>query len=309
MKIEVSIMSNGAYFRQLRQSKQVTLTELAVDTGLTPGFISRFERGQADISVTNFTALLTALNVSVAEFMLGQQAPAAGVARLRSELPFIAPFYQTVTASAPSDLAALLTAAEATYRARPTRKNHFVWLFYQGMTATVSEPPDVATMTHTGNVMARYLFQVEDWGAYECQLFQLFTPVLPPEQMMRLLKTGLKKSRQLAASPVFADMALALLVATLTSLMSMDHLDLAQDTYRLMQDWPPRNASQALAVEFFGGWLAMRRGQPAGAAQCEAVVREFQRLGLVAAARDFAHTLQTLRENPTQSRVLMNFQI
>ena len=40
-----------------------------------------------------------------------------------------------------------------------------------------------------------------------------------------------------------------------------------------------------------------------------AVVREFQRLGLVAAARNFAHTWQTLRENPPQSRVLMNFQI
>lgn len=40
-----------------------------------------------------------------------------------------------------------------------------------------------------------------------------------------------------------------------------------------------------------------------------AVVREHQRLGLVAAARDFARTLQTLRENPPQSRVLMNFQI
>ena len=58
----------GGTFRLLRKSKHLSLD--AVGKGIvTTSFLSRFERGQYDISVQNLNRLLERINVTWSEFV------------------------------------------------------------------------------------------------------------------------------------------------------------------------------------------------------------------------------------------------
>ena len=68
MAANSSTQSAGALFRQLRQERNTTLQQIA-DTQCSAAFISKFERGERDISFTRMRHLLDRINVSVEEFM------------------------------------------------------------------------------------------------------------------------------------------------------------------------------------------------------------------------------------------------
>ncbi len=57
--------------RSLRQKRKLTLDQLAEVTGLSKGHLSRFERGEASLSVASLMRLAQALGTSVS-FLLGE---------------------------------------------------------------------------------------------------------------------------------------------------------------------------------------------------------------------------------------------
>ena len=57
----------GALLKKIRLSKNLTLKELASDY-LSVSFLSKFERGESDISLSRFFLLLDKLDVSIEEF-------------------------------------------------------------------------------------------------------------------------------------------------------------------------------------------------------------------------------------------------
>ena len=56
----------GALLKKIRLSKNLTLKELASDY-LSVSFLSKFERGESDISLSRFFLLLDKLDVSIEE--------------------------------------------------------------------------------------------------------------------------------------------------------------------------------------------------------------------------------------------------
>ena len=66
----------GALLKKIRLSKNLTLKELASDY-LSVSFLSKFERGESDISLSRFFLLLDKLDVSIEEFygILSQDNP------------------------------------------------------------------------------------------------------------------------------------------------------------------------------------------------------------------------------------------
>lgn len=58
----------GATFRQLRRSKRISLERASRDI-VTIAFLSKFERGKSDISITNFMLLLDRINVEITEII------------------------------------------------------------------------------------------------------------------------------------------------------------------------------------------------------------------------------------------------
>lgn len=57
----------GALFREIRLAKKLTLKDVSGDF-LTESFVSKFERGQSEITLSRFFYLLNKLNVSIDEF-------------------------------------------------------------------------------------------------------------------------------------------------------------------------------------------------------------------------------------------------
>jgi TetR/AcrR family transcriptional regulator, cholesterol catabolism regulator len=76
----------GARVRALRRKKGVTVRELAELVSLSPGTLSRVERGQAELTIDRFDALCRALGVSV-DIGSVQRDAAAGVRRASSATP------------------------------------------------------------------------------------------------------------------------------------------------------------------------------------------------------------------------------
>ncbi|MGV3355012.1 Rgg family transcriptional regulator [Streptococcus orisratti] len=58
----------GQMFKELRTNRQFTLKQVANDT-VSVAQLSKFERGESDLSLTKFLSALKSINVSVTEFM------------------------------------------------------------------------------------------------------------------------------------------------------------------------------------------------------------------------------------------------
>lgn len=308
-------MNEGSLFRQLRQDKLVTMEQLSIDTGLSQGFISKFERNQSDISISNFRLLLMALNVSEEEFWIGLRnleisnslkSDDLNIARIRAEVPFMAPFFQVYSLSNSKDVLPYLKKAQETFRKFPTRKNRFVYLFYQSIKALLEEPIDTTTLHESQLPIVHYLQQVDEWGLYECFLFELFTTAIDPNLMLPLLKIGLRKSRSLAQNASFSGMSFQILMSAFTSLLARKKFDLAQEVYAFFLQEPPVNASEVIMKDFLGGWLLIMKEQTSkGAKKCQIAIQSFKSLDMVKTANDLQDILNQLLKDKDQMMVLL----
>jgi transcriptional regulator with XRE-family HTH domain len=71
IKNDAATAEQGTNARSLRQKRKLTLDQLAEVTGLSKGHLSRFERGEASLSVAALMRLAQALGTSVS-FLLGE---------------------------------------------------------------------------------------------------------------------------------------------------------------------------------------------------------------------------------------------
>jgi|SRR5690625_3621541 len=60
----------GKYLRKVRESKKITINEIAKKTGFTPSFISQFERGLTKASISSLQKIVQALNMSLSELFI-----------------------------------------------------------------------------------------------------------------------------------------------------------------------------------------------------------------------------------------------
>ncbi|WP_075217590.1 helix-turn-helix domain-containing protein [Mongoliimonas terrestris] len=68
----------GSDIRALRQARDMTLTRLAEETGLSVGLLSQVERGLSEPSVKALHLIATALGTTVGSFFRDADAPASG---------------------------------------------------------------------------------------------------------------------------------------------------------------------------------------------------------------------------------------
>jgi transcriptional regulator with XRE-family HTH domain len=66
--MDTTIRAIGRAIKELRQRRQLTLEDLADQSGCTPGFISQLERNQAAPSIVTLYAIAEVLGVKVTDF-------------------------------------------------------------------------------------------------------------------------------------------------------------------------------------------------------------------------------------------------
>lgn len=82
--------SLGARVRILRQQRRLTLRELSAQTGLSESFLSQFERGSTQASISSLRRISSALGVAMSDLFDSQNNRGNGVLRAeeRPTIPF-----------------------------------------------------------------------------------------------------------------------------------------------------------------------------------------------------------------------------
>lgn len=208
----------GETLRQIRMQKGYTMQQLASGI-LSVSFLSKFERGESDISLQYITRLLEKLSLTFEEF-----------------------FYWHNNHDT-SHLEAFFDQADEAYTKRnldqlkQLRKTaHHKWEKH-GLDAfrcntcmlDVYERIIVGEKTTTSDTaldfLYAYLFDVEIWGYYELRLYNSTMLLMPPVMVTTLSKTALEKSPRFGKMKQIDKMILPILINTLIFLLGQSTFD------------------------------------------------------------------------------------
>lgn len=312
----------GETFKAMRKSKLLTLNDIELQTGITSSFISRFERNKTDITISKLTRIVNAINVTLPEFLVEYyadnnnmhpfDADEAALAALKTQAPFITPFlkFQRITNATKDLIATEIERTRQQYQTAPTRSNHFIYLFYQVITAVVSESDDtIATseLLRLSHPVTHYLYQVDTWGEYEIYLFQFFASVISADDTLRLLRIGLKHISHRRTDREYHGMAFRLITSTFTSQLALHHFDLATQIIYTADNYPGLDANEAIHRIFFHGWLKIKTGDRRGETECTRAINLLVELGLEAQATPLKKILANILRNPDYNIILISF--
>ncbi|MBR7927699.1 hypothetical protein KBI51_05860 [Aerococcaceae bacterium zg-ZUI334] len=172
----------GLYFRIIRESKNISLSSLA-DDQISKGMLSKFERGDSDISITRFFHLLEKIKVSPNEFFfLKNQYKADGFEEILS----------TIQASALSGntkkLVLLLDMESKAYSAHGDKYNQLNIIMIKAVLYGMGNS-DYKLNSQELDYILDYLFRCENWGLYELILYGNSMGALPLESVISFSKS------------------------------------------------------------------------------------------------------------------------
>jgi len=67
-RVKVVARQLGGRIREARLSQRITLSKLSAEANLSPGFLSRLERGETNASISNLIAISSSLGIPLREF-------------------------------------------------------------------------------------------------------------------------------------------------------------------------------------------------------------------------------------------------
>ncbi|ERL65298.1 helix-turn-helix domain-containing protein [Schleiferilactobacillus shenzhenensis] len=322
----------GAIYRRLRKDKHITLQNVEKTTGISNSLISRFEQGKNDITLSKLLPLLVAIHVSYNEFFFAYQyaqvsaspqpATAIQVALYRQNDVLGAAFTDflgTNTSFSPDhyDLVAdIVTQQTARFHQHPNHANLLALAFWRSeyrdlycsyLTShhrSLAElPPDNSTP-----ILRHYLWNVDNWGIYEIEIFLLSATFFTPAENIQLLRTGIKKSQQLSFNPAFRNIQAKLLIDDFTILISHQGYAEANQVLTLIEQLPEAdNLGTKVIAVFLRGWLEIASGdRRQGEQACRQSIAIFHRIGSQAQERIWTNRLTEILADPHHSLVLVD---
>src|SRR5690625_698549 len=201
----------GTTFRTFRKNKDYTLQQVA--TGIVSvSFLSKFERGESDISFSVMIELLDRMMVTFEEFYFLHNAGKSNV---------IEEFFNVAErAYVHRDLATLnelKTQALTNYQSTdhiPFHCNALLLDLYRAMIQ--KEEMDVTD--DSLQLLMNYLFDIEVWGYYELCLYNSTLFLLPPKSVITFSETIYKKSASMNKLPLVHNIFIRILLNTITYL-------------------------------------------------------------------------------------------
>lgn len=169
----------GALFKKIRLSKKLALKDVAGDY-LSISFLSKFERGESEISLSRFFLLLENLDVSIEEFygILSKEKPT--YTELLLERVSKA-YYQN------NILALKKYLKEENNKYHDSNKKLFLYntIMIESFLSTITrEAVDVDKI----KIITDYLFDIEQWGKRELIILGNSMPAISSETLNVLVK-------------------------------------------------------------------------------------------------------------------------
>ncbi|MFS0671588.1 helix-turn-helix domain-containing protein [Ornithinibacillus sp. 179-J 7C1 HS] len=204
----------GETFRIIRKQKGLTMKELA-DGVCSISFLSKFERGDSDITLGIFTRILDKLMMSMDEFLYVHHDYQPGK---------IEQFFQQVNKAYNSQNVARLQQFKnqemkkwEQYKLETYYFNALMLQVYESM--LVSAAMDENVGEEEINQLADYFFRIEIWGYYELALYSATMFFLDPSIVAQLSRTAYGKSSRYHRFKKTNDAIIAILINTLTLLI------------------------------------------------------------------------------------------
>lgn len=203
----------GATMRRVREQKGYTMKQVAKGI-VSVSFLSKFERGESEISLRHFMDILDRLSVTVDEFHFMHRNDRLDPLKLF--------FRQMSQAYTEKDLKKLgqLKKQELqkwkNYRLAPYQCNV---LAIEVMEHLIYDDPIDAVDNEALKVLRDYLFHVEVWGYYELMLYNATLLLMPAEMVVVLSKTAYEKSGKYQNMKEIRDIIFRILVNTMINLL------------------------------------------------------------------------------------------
>ncbi|MBC5638334.1 helix-turn-helix domain-containing protein [Ornithinibacillus sp. BX22] len=206
--------SYGETFRIIRKQKGVTMKELA-DGVCSISFLSKFERGDSDITLGIFTRILDKLMLSMDEFIYVHHDYQP------SQLEQFFQLVNTAYTSQNSDRLKQLKNQEMKkwerYGIETYYFNVLMLEVYDSMVSSTMMDENVNKAEI--DLLTDYLFRVEVWGYYELALYSATMFFLDPGVVIQLSKTAYIKSSRYQELKKARDTITAILINTITYLI------------------------------------------------------------------------------------------
>lgn len=177
----------GTLFNNLRKNKKMSLKDVSGDL-ISLSFISKFERGESEISLSRFLLLLNNLNVTIDEFHhLYQYEYPNEIEDLMTKVSI------NFSKRDISGFKEILTEENEKYQS--TGKKRYLYnsimlkTFITNLTNAPMDKEDITTLTD-------FLFGTEYWGKYELLLLGNSMPSINIDSLNLLLKELLKDSEK-----------------------------------------------------------------------------------------------------------------
>ena len=210
----------GALLKKIRLSKNLTLKELASDY-LSVSFLSKFERGESDISLSRFFLLLDKLDVSIEEFygILSQDNPT------HTEKAY----YQN------DSLSLQKYAGEERHKFELTQDKSFLYnsIMLESFLASVSNKEVDENKVRE---LTDYLFSIEQWGKRELIILGNSMSFISTQTLNVLTKEIVYRTRLFGNSDSNQRIRISLLINAASEFLRRDELDLAKYYLDLVND-------------------------------------------------------------------------
>ena len=243
--------NNGYFIKKLRLSKNLTQSQLAEGI-LSKNFLSRYERGESQVNDSTFLRLLERMNIYFSEFEELFQGE-------NSQKEFL---NEVIKAKKENDayLWEVLKKREeeAFEKSKNIRHLHNKIL----MEAFLAEMDGQTLSKISKRQILNYLFDIENWGLYEIELFGNFTIFFSPEENHQFVHLLRKKKNHFSSERRYIEIASKLLLNILLKdiLLGSKYGD---DILKEIEQLLKRKGfyAEKMSAQFFKGILMIQRNQ------------------------------------------------
>lgn len=243
----------GYYTRWIRKSRHMTLKQ-AAEGIVSEAFLSKFERGEHDMSAEKFLQLLDRLNGTFWELahMIDQS-------EQYSQNYFYTQLKQAVISDNVYQLNVLINEEESLYlEDHNYRHKHNVIL----LTQFINQISHLSFDTKKVNQLIQYLLSVEEWGDYEVSLFTNSLFCFPIDKIELLSRTAMKRIKMYYQDSYQHLMALVMLNSIYTFLQAEELIkaqNLIHQVHVLLRN--SRFYYENNKLNFYRGYLLIKQGK------------------------------------------------
>lgn len=211
----------GTLFKNLRKNKKMSLNDVSGNS-ISLSFISKFERGESEISLSRFLILLNNLNVTIEEFhnLYQYEYP--------DEIEDL--MIKVSTYFSNKDISGFeKTQAEEKEKYNTTGKRRYLYnsimlkAFISDFTNTPMNKDDITILTD-------FLFGTEYWGKYELLLLGNSMSSIQIDSLNLLLKELIKNSKKVTTTEANYILKIDLLLNAVHNAFKKKRVDYAQET-------------------------------------------------------------------------------